>query len=97
MCIYRIVPIVPNQIILMLAWLGVVVLNRVIFNVWSVDLQVQSEMEELATRFPHLCENVLKSLDDGNIATFRKVGRFWGKYLDKQKFVKIRIIKATVE
>ena len=53
-------------------------------------------MEELAYRFPHSCENVLKSLDDGNIATFRKVGRFWQKYLDKQKFVKIRIIKATV-
>ena len=53
-------------------------------------------MEELAYRFPHLCENVFKSLDDGNIAAFRKVGRSWGKFLDKQKFVKIRIIKATV-
>ena len=54
-------------------------------------------MEELAFRFPHLSEDVFKSLDNGNIATFRKVGRSWGKYLDDQKFVKVRMIKATVE
>ena len=54
-------------------------------------------MEELASRFPHLCRDVFKSLDNGNIANFRKVGRFFEKYLDKQKFVKIRIIKATLK
>ena len=53
-------------------------------------------MEELASRFPRLSENVFKSLDNGNIANFRKVGRSWGKYLDEKKFVKIRMIKATV-
>ena len=53
-------------------------------------------MEELALRFPRLSEDVFKFLDNGNIATFRKVGRAWGKYLDDLKFVKLRMIKATV-
>ena len=61
----------------------------------SVDL-MQSAMEVIALRFSHLSEGIFNSLDNESIAKCRKVNRFWLNYLDNQKFVQIRKIKATI-
>ena len=53
-------------------------------------------MEEVSLRFPHLNGRIFKSLDDQNVAKCREVSRFWRIRLDKQKFLQIRIIQATV-
>ena len=53
-------------------------------------------MEEIALRFPHLNGEIFNSLDDQNVAKCRDVSRFWCIHLDKQKFLQIRIIQATV-
>ena len=53
-------------------------------------------MEELILRFSHLSENIFKSLSNGSIARCTKVSKFWHNYLNNQKFVEIRKIKATV-
>ena len=50
----------------------------------------------MCIRFSHLSEKIFDSLDNENIINCKEVSRFWYDFLDEQKFVQIRIIKATV-
>ena len=54
-------------------------------------------MEELCLRFSHLSEKIFDSLDNDSIIKCKEVSRFWFNYLDGQKLVQIRIIKAKVK
>ena len=54
-------------------------------------------MEELCIRFSHLSEKIFDSLDNDSIIKCKEASRFWLNFLDGQKLVQIRIIKATVE
>ena len=54
-------------------------------------------MEEVFSRFSHLSENVFEILDNKSIATCTNVSKVWKNYLNSQKLVQIRKIKATVE
>ena len=54
-------------------------------------------MEELCIRFSHLSEKIFDSLDNESLINCKNTSRFWFNYLDGQKFVEVRIIKATVE
>ena len=54
-------------------------------------------MEEICIRFSHLSEKIFDLLDNESIINCKEVSQFWFDYLDGQKLVEIRIIKATVE
>jgi hypothetical protein len=54
-------------------------------------------MEELCIRFSHLSEKIFDSLDNESLINCKDTSRFWFNYLNGQKFVEIRIIRATVE
>ena len=54
-------------------------------------------MEDLCLKFPHLSEQIFDSLDNESIVKSREARRSWRLYLnDNEKFIQIRIIKATV-
>ena len=53
-------------------------------------------MEVLFLRFTHLGENIFEILSNENLVKCREVARSWNDYLEKQKFLLIRIIKATI-
>ena len=53
-------------------------------------------MEEVFSRFSHLSENVFQLLDNESLATCTKVSKVWKNYLNNQKLVQIRAIKAIV-
>jgi len=53
-------------------------------------------MEELCIRFSHLSEKIFDLLDNETMINCKEASRFWFDYLDGQKLVQIRIIKATV-
>ena len=53
-------------------------------------------MEELCIRFSHLSEKIFDSLDNDSIIKCKEASRFWLNFLDGQKLVQIRAIKATV-
>ena len=52
-------------------------------------------MEEAFLRFPHLSENIFDSLDNKSLADCKEVSKSWYFYLDMQKFLQTRIIKAN--
>ena len=54
-------------------------------------------MEEIFLRFNHLSEAIFKSLDNQSLANCKEVSKGWYLYLDTQKFVKPRIIKANIK
>ena len=54
-------------------------------------------MEEIFLRFPHLTEQIFEHLDNRSLARSREVSKTWNKYLEKQKFLHIRIIKSMIE
>ena len=54
-------------------------------------------MEELCIRFSHLTEKMFDLLDNESMINCKEASRFWCNYLDGQKIVQIRIIKAKVE
>ena len=54
-------------------------------------------MEEVLLRFPHLSENIYDSLNHQSLAKCREVSNKWQAFLDKQKFLQIRVIKATLK
>ena len=54
-------------------------------------------MEEVFVRFPHLSEQIFEKLSNKSLAETRKVSKIWCNNLDQQKFLEIRIIKATIE
>ena len=53
-------------------------------------------MDNICIRFSHLSERIFDSLDNENLNNCKEASRFWFHFLDGQKFVQIRIIKATV-
>ena len=53
-------------------------------------------MEEVFLRFSYLSEGIFSNLDNESIAKSKEVARSWDTYLNKQKFVYIRRIKAIV-
>ena len=53
-------------------------------------------MEIFFTKFSHLTEKVFDQLDDKSLVNCRKVNKSWQNYLDNQKLLQIRIIKATI-
>ena len=52
-------------------------------------------MEEAFLRFPHLSESIFDSLDNKSLADCKDVSKSWYFYLDTQKFLQTRIIKAN--
>ena len=52
-------------------------------------------MEQAFLRFPHLSENIFDSLDNKSLADCKEVSKSWYFYLDVQKFLQPRIIKAN--
>ena len=54
-------------------------------------------MDEICIRFSHLSEKIFDSLDNDSIIKCKEASQFWFNYLDGQKFVQIRIIKAKVK
>jgi ankyrin repeat protein len=54
-------------------------------------------MEEVFLRFPHLSENIYDSLNHQSLAKSREVSNKWQTFLDKQKFLQIRVIKETLK
>ena len=52
-------------------------------------------MEQAFLRFPHLSENIFDSLDNKSLADCKEVSKSWYFYLDAQKFLQPRIIKAN--
>ena len=54
-------------------------------------------MEVVFSRFSHLSENIFELLDNESIATCTNVSKVWKNYVNSQKLVQIRKIKATVE
>ena len=54
-------------------------------------------MEELILRFPHLSESIFREIDSENLVKCREVHELWCNHLDAQKFLKMRMIKATVK
>ena len=54
-------------------------------------------MQEVFFRFPHLSERVFDSLDNKSLANCKEVSKSWYFYLDNQKFLQPRIIKADIK
>jgi hypothetical protein len=54
-------------------------------------------MEQAFSRFPHLSEAIFNSLDDKSLAGCKEASRYWYVYLDVQKFLETRIIKAYIK
>ena len=54
-------------------------------------------MEIFFSRFSHVTENIFDQLDDKRLVMCRIVNKSWKSYLDNQKFLQIRIIKATIK
>ena len=57
---------------------------------------LQSTMEEVMSRFPHLIENIFNSLENKSIANSLKISRYWNYNLKSRKIVQIPKIKTTV-
>ena len=57
---------------------------------------LQSTMEDVAMRFPHLSENIFDLLSNESIIKFMAASRFGKQYLENQKFLEIRKIISTV-
>ena len=57
---------------------------------------MQSTMEEVFLRFPHLSENIFGSLKSEFLAKSKLVCRSWYNYLDDQKFLQIRADKVKL-
>ena len=53
-------------------------------------------MEEVFSRFSHLGEDIFELLDNDDIITCMKVSKVWKIYLNSQKLVQVRRIKAIV-
>ena len=53
-------------------------------------------MEEICIRFSHLSEKIFDLLDNESMINCKEASRFWFDYLDGQKIVQNRAIKATV-
>ena len=53
-------------------------------------------MEIFFTKFSHLTEKVFDQLDDKSLVNCRIVNKSWQNYLENQKLLQIRIIKATI-
>ena len=51
-------------------------------------------MEEVLLRFPHLGQNIFKSLADQDLAQSREISQMWKHFLDVEKFFAIRKIRA---
>ena len=47
-------------------------------------------MEELISRFSHLGERILDSLDDKSLINCKMTGRTWNSFIENQKFPWIR-------
>ena len=71
-------------------------LNQTIVDYWSL-LPPHTGMEVTILRFSHLSERIFNLLDNQNLLKCKKVNKSWQDYLDKQKFLEIRKIKATVD
>ena len=54
-------------------------------------------MQEVFFRFHHLSETIFDSLDNKSLANCKKVSKSWYFYLDNQKFLQPRIIKANIK
>ena len=54
-------------------------------------------MEEVFLRFSHLSETIFDSLDNPSLANCKEVSKSWYFYLDTQKFLQPRIIKANIK
>ena len=54
-------------------------------------------MEEAFLRFPHLSETIFDLLDNKSLAASKEVSKSWYFYLDNQKFLQPRIIKANIK
>ena len=57
---------------------------------------MQSIMEEVFLRFPHLSESIFGSLKSEFLAKSKEVCRSWYDYLDDQKFLQIRADKVKL-
>ena len=53
-------------------------------------------MDEVIWRFRHLIESIFGRVDSESLVKCRGVGELWCNHLDAQKFLKIRMIKASV-
>ena len=51
-------------------------------------------MEEVLLRFPHLGQNIFKSLADQDLAQSREISQMWKDFIDVEKFFAIRRIRA---
>ena len=51
-------------------------------------------MEEVLLRFPHLGQNIFKSLTNQDLAKCREISQMWKHFLDVEKFFAIRKIRA---
>ena len=60
---------------------------------------MQSAMQEVFLRFPHLSENIFGQLNSEFLAKAKEVCRSWYDYLDGQKFLKNRAdkVKGVIE
>ena len=66
------------------------------FEIWSIG-HLEKKMEEIVLRFPHLSDQVFKQLDSVSLVKSRLVSKEWCKYLDQQKLLNVRMIRATIE
>ena len=56
--------------------------------------KMQSAMQEVFLRFPHLSENIFGQLNSEYLGKSKEVCRSWYDYLDGQKFFKNRADKV---
>ena len=56
-----------------------------------------TKMENLFSTCPHLQENIFNELDDASIEECRLVCKSWRSYLDQNKYVRIRLIRKSVD
>ena len=54
-------------------------------------------MEEIFSRFPGLCDRILKHLDEKNLAKCRKINYTWKNSIDNEKTIWIRMIQRHVD
>ena len=67
-----------------------------LFFLFQKENEMQSTMEEVFLRFPHLSENIFGSLKSEFLAKSKEVCRSWYDYLDDQKFLQIRADKVKL-
>ena len=56
----------------------------------------KNHIEEIFWRFPHIGEQILDQLDDKSVPKFLEVSRWWQKFMDEAKVVKIRQIQKYI-